>query len=71
MVPPIENMSIWILLGFAIVIFCVLVIFAGFALTTCVVEACAVTLPDAGRRFKTAVASTIWGFMLLLLTFSA
>ena len=29
MVSPIENMSIWILLGFAIVIFCVLVIFAG------------------------------------------
>jgi len=29
MVPPIENMSIWILLGFAIVILCALVIFAG------------------------------------------
>jgi hypothetical protein len=29
MVSPIENMSIWILLGFAIVILCALVIFAG------------------------------------------
>ena len=47
----------------------------GFAPTTCVVDlACAVALPDAGksaRRFKTAVASTIWGFMLLFLTFSS
>ncbi len=29
MVPPIENMSIWILLGVAIGILCALVIFAG------------------------------------------